>query len=86
MTDLLVSDTPIPIRKKQIEIILAKSNEVRLRQCFEMIDFSYQQSKNLLKKKLNLLEDQEVNIAYIEASYKSEINEQMLQIIKSKNQ
>jgi hypothetical protein len=85
MTNLLFSDTPIHIRKKQIEIVLSKSNEERLRQCAEMSEFSYNQSINLLRKRMNNCNEHDIKMAYIETCYKSEINEEYLTFIKSNN-
>ena len=42
------SDTPMSIRKKQIEIVQSKSNGEKLQLTAEIVDFSYYQEINLL--------------------------------------
>ncbi|MCW3093025.1 MAG: hypothetical protein JWP81_4094 [Ferruginibacter sp.] len=81
---LFPSDTPLHIRKLQIEHTLLKSNEDKLRDCFDMVDFTYNQTMNLLKKQMNTDDYEVLKFAYIEAAYKKDIKPDYLEYIKSK--
>ena len=83
MIDLFPSDTPLHIRKKQIEMVLSKSNEERLRQCGEMSDFSYYQALKIIKKRLNSDDEQLIKLAYIETCYKDDLKKEFLDFIKT---
>ncbi len=78
------SDTPMHIRQLQIDSVMAKTNEERLRQCTDMMEFSYNQAIELMKKK-NGSDDLELaKIAYIEFAYKDDISKEYLDFIKAK--
>jgi hypothetical protein len=79
-----ITDTPMHIRQLQIDSVMSKTNEERLRQCAEMIDFSYYQAIELMKRKNGSDDIELARIAYIEFAYKDDISKEYMDFIKSK--
>lgn len=80
---LLPSDTPLHVRKRQIKIVLEKSDEEKLKQCFELIEFSYNQAIKVLKIQLKTEDDKVAKFAYVDKCYKDYIKKDFLKKIKS---
>jgi hypothetical protein len=68
---MIPSDTTNLMRRKQIEIIQAKSNEEKLKYCASITDFCYNQAMQLLEKNMNTLNKSILKIAYINTHYKN---------------
>ena len=80
--DNLPSDTPPDTLKKQVEIVQALPYADRLRIACGMSDFSYLQTMNMLKKKLNTTDDKILRIAFVETVYKNDFSQEELDRIK----
>lgn len=80
--DNLPSDTPQHIRKKQVEIIQSLPYAERLRIACALSDFSYQQTINMLKKKLNTNDEQVLKMAFIETVYQDDFSTEELNRIR----
>lgn len=87
--DNLPTDTPPHILKKQAEIIQSLPYSQRLRIACGLSDFSYQQTMNMLRKKLNTTDEKLLKIAFVETVYKDDFSEEALDRIRlffSKNE
>lgn len=71
------------IRKIQIDMVMSKTNEQRLRQCTEMIDFSYTQNIEQMKIRNKSSDLGLAKLAYIESCYKNDISKEYFDFIKS---
>ncbi len=80
--DNLPTDTPPDILKKQVEIIQSLTYSERLRIACGLSDFSYQQTMNMLKKKLNTNDEKVLKIAFVETVYKNDFSEEDMERIK----
>ena len=80
--DNLPTDTPTHIFKKQVEIVQSLPVSERLRIACELSDFCYQQTMNMLKKKLNTTNDNLLKIAFVETVYKNSFSKEELDRIR----
>ena len=80
--DNLPTDTPPDILKKQVEIVQSLSYSERLRIACELSDFAYQQTMNMLRKKLNTNNEHRLKIAFVETVYGHEFSKEELGRIK----
>ena len=74
-------DTPDYIRKKQIEIILSKPMNERLRMTLDMIDFARETTRRLIKREHPEFTDVEVNIELFRRTYKNDFTPEEMQNI-----
>ena len=79
--DNLPTDTPIEILKLQVQIVQAMSFSERLRIACGMADFSYLQTMNMLRKRLNTTDETALKIAFVETVYKDDFSETELERI-----
>jgi len=75
-------DTPIHVRKKQVEIIQSKSNAEKLSISAEMIDFSYHKAISFLKKKHGTDDNNTIKFAFVKECYKNDFSEDELERIR----
>jgi hypothetical protein len=80
--DNLPTDTPPNILKKQAEIMQSLSYSERLQIACELSDFSYQQTMNMLRKKLNTTDEKLLKIAFVETVYEDDFSEEELDRIR----
>ena len=80
--DKLPTDTPPDVLKKQVEVILALPYSERLRIACGLADFSYQQTINMLRKKLNTTDETSLKIAFVETVYKDDFSKEELDRIR----
>lgn len=80
--DNLPGDTPPHILKKQVEIIQSLPYSERLHIACGLSDFSYQQTMNMLRKKLHTNDDKLLKIAFVETVYKDDFSKEELDRIK----
>ncbi len=78
----LPTDTPPEILKKQVEIIQSLSYSERLRIVCGLADFSYQQTINMLSRKLNTTDEKLLTIAFIETVYKNDLSKEDMERVK----
>ncbi len=81
--DNLPSDTPPDILKKQVEIIQSLPYSERLRIACGLSDFVYQQTMNMLRKKLKTTDDKLLKIAFVETVYKNDFSKEELDRIRT---
>ncbi len=75
-------DTPDHIRKKQIEIILSKPMNERLRMTLDMIDFARETTHRLIKRQHPEFTDLEVKVELFRRTYKNDFTpEEMDRIV-----
>lgn len=75
---MIPTDTTMEMRRKQIEIIQAKSNIEKLKQSAAITDFCYNQTMQLLIKKINTTDKLSLKIAYIQATYQNDFTKDEL--------
>ncbi|MBA2562710.1 MAG: hypothetical protein H0V14_07290 [Chitinophagaceae bacterium] len=80
--DKLPTDTPPHILKKQVETIQSLSYSERLRIACGLSDFCYQQTMNMLRKKLGTTDEKLLKIAFVETVYKNDFSKEELYRIK----
>jgi hypothetical protein len=80
--DNLPTDTPRHILKKQAEIIQSLPYSERLRIACGLADFSYLQTMNMLRKKLNTNDEKLLKIAFVETVYKDDLSKEDLDRIR----
>ncbi len=80
--DNLPTDTPPDILKKQIEIIQSLSYSERLRITCGLSDFSYQQTMNMLSKKLNTTDERLLKIAFVQTVYNDDLSKEDMDRVK----
>ncbi len=80
--DNLPTDTSPDILKKQIEIIQSLSYSERFSIACGLSDFSYQQTMNMLSRKLNTTDENLLKIAFVETVYKDDLSKEDIDRIK----
>ncbi len=80
--DKLPTDTPPHILKKQVETIQSLPYSERLRIACGLSDFCYQQTMNMLRKKLGTTDEKLLKIAFVETVYKNDFSKEELYRIK----
>lgn len=80
--DNLPTDTPPHILKKQAAIVQSLSYSERLRIACGLCDFSYQQTMNMLSKKLHTTDEKLLKTAFVETVYKDDFSKEELARIR----
>jgi len=76
------NDTPLSVRKKQVEIIQAKTNKEKLKLTAQIVDFCYEQTMILLKKQLGTNDPATLKAAFVEAVYKDDFSKEEMERIR----
>jgi|GEM_PF-5384170 len=76
------NDTPLSVRKKQVEIIQAKTNEEKLKLTAQIVDFCYEQTMTLLKKQLGTNDPATLKAAFVETFYKDDFSKEEMERIR----
>lgn len=81
--DNLPTDTPPEVLKIQVEVIQALTYSERLRIACGLADFSYQQTMNMLRRKLGTTDENMLKIAFVETVYKDDFTGEELERIRN---